>query len=64
MGRPRKAPGESFPIPEWYLEEHPELPDGFQFAFDHARRHNNPDKAALLYAEARHQDYTDAAKEE
>lgn len=57
MARPRKK-AEQFEIPASYLEEREsDLPDGFQEAFNHARSMNNPDKAALLYADAHYDEW-------
>ncbi len=39
---------EEFPLPAGYEKESV----GFARAYAHAKRHGNPDKAALLYAQA------------
>ena len=39
---------EEYPLPEGYEDRTP----GFARAFAHAKRHNNSDKAALLFAES------------
>lgn len=62
MARARKST-ETFPLPESYLEGREEIPEGFQEAFDHAKRHGNKDKASLLYADAHHQEFASGAKE-
>ncbi|HEY7417327.1 MAG TPA: hypothetical protein VH593_19240 [Ktedonobacteraceae bacterium] len=56
--RPKAPQIKSFSIPDYYLDEWgDDLPDGFQEAFNHAKSHKNPDKAALLYAEAHYEDH-------
>lgn len=37
-----------FPVPEEYQDR----PPNWQNAFQHAKSHGNPDKSAVLYAEA------------
>lgn len=44
---------QEFPLPAGYEQRSP----GFARAFEHAKRHGNGDKAALLYADARAHEY-------
>ncbi len=43
----KKETVEEYPLPKGYEDATP----GFARAFAHAKRHNNSDKAALLYAQ-------------
>lgn len=64
MARPRKKQAEHFDIPEEYLAENENIPQGFQEAFNHAKSMNNPDKAAILYAENHAEEWIPGATKE
>ena len=58
----QEAPGESeeFELPPGH--EHQSV--GFKRAFEHAKRHGNPDKSSLLYAEAWAHDFEETGEDD